>query len=106
MNKKMEVSMETFTIVDPRNEMVLFRLEHYWEAIGPLRANLADETVRWCISNKMAAFICLDEEFEKFGKPADPEAKDYFQEPPEGWPPANFEPIDTGEEQQAIQEWM
>jgi len=106
MNKKMEVSMGIVKFIDPRNEVVLFRFEHYWEAIGPLRANLADETVRWCISNKMAAFICLDEEFKKFGKPADPEAKNYFQEPPEWWPPANFEQIDTVEEQQAIQEWM
>ena len=74
------------TITDPRNEMVLFRFKHYWEAIGPVSANLADETVRWCISNEMAAFICLDEEFEKFGKPGDPEAKDYFEKPPEWWP--------------------
>ncbi len=98
--------MENIKVIDPRNEMVLFRLEHYWEAIGPLRACLADESVRCCVSAKIAAFICLDEEFEKFGKPGDPEAKDYFTEPPKWWPSSNFEPKDTVEKKQAFQERM
>lgn len=77
--------MKTLILEDPRNEVVIFYLDGYWEAIGPLRAEIADEAVQWCVSKKMPAFICLQEEFKKLGKPADLHAGEYFKTPPSWW---------------------
>lgn len=91
--------MKTIKFADPCNEIVIFRIADCWEAIGPFRAELANEAVRWCVRNKMPVFICLEEEFEKFGKPVEPGAKDYFQNPPEWWYPKNFDGISPAEVQ-------
>lgn len=85
--------METIKFADPCNEMVIFRFDDCWEVIGPFRAKLANEAVSWCVRNKRPVFICLEEEFKKFGKPVEPGAKDYFQNPPEWWYPKNCEGI-------------
>jgi hypothetical protein len=77
--------MKTIQIEDPRNEIVLFHFDGYWEAIGPLKAKKADEAIQWCISNSLPAFICLQDEFIKLGKPADLKAKQYYDTPPNWW---------------------
>jgi hypothetical protein len=93
--------MRDIKIVDPRNEMVLYYFAGKWEVVGPLRSYRASEAVQWCIDKKVPAFICLREEFEKFGTPVDIKACEYYNEPPDWWLEVECQRGDDEEEYKA-----
>lgn len=63
---------------DPVNEIVFFRFQEQWNAIGPLSSLRARRFLRLFKEIPIPAFACLNSEYIEKGNPVHTDAREYF----------------------------